>query len=72
MSEFVTPAAFEAYEKAAKEMGFLYVASGAMVRSSYRAGELYLKNMLNSGSSSSSGGGDGSAAAEGMQQAAAF
>lgn len=40
VSEFVTPAAFEVYEKAAKEMGFLYVASGAMVRSSYRAGEL--------------------------------
>jgi lipoic acid synthetase len=50
VSEFVTPAAFEAYEKAAREMGFLYVASGAMVRSSYRAGELYLKNMLSGGS----------------------
>lgn len=27
-------------------MGFVYVASGPMVRSSYRAGEMYLKNML--------------------------
>lgn len=27
-------------------MGFLYAASGPMVRSSYRAGEFFLKNML--------------------------
>jgi len=27
-------------------MGFAYVASGPMVRSSYRAGEFYLTNML--------------------------
>lgn len=47
VSEFVTPAAFEAYQKAAEQMGFLYVASGPMVRSSYRAGEFYLKNVLN-------------------------
>lgn len=46
VSEYVTPEAFEAYEKAAKEMGFLYVASGPLVRSSYRAGEYYLKNVL--------------------------
>jgi hypothetical protein len=46
VSEFVTPAAFEAYQKAAESMGFLYVASGPMVRSSYRAGEFYLKNVL--------------------------
>lgn len=30
----------------AEELGFLYAASGPMVRSSYRAGEFYLKNML--------------------------
>lgn len=47
VSEYVTPAAFEAYQKAAEQMGFLYVASGPMVRSSYRAGEFYLKNVLN-------------------------
>lgn len=46
--EFVTPAAFEAYQHAAEQMGFLYVASGPMVRSSYRAGEFYLKNVLHS------------------------
>jgi lipoic acid synthetase len=37
--KFVTPAAFEALQKVAEGMaGFLYVASGPMVRSSYRAG----------------------------------
>jgi lipoic acid synthetase len=46
VEEFVTPAAFEAYQQAAEQMGFLYVASGPMVRSSYRAGEFYLKNVL--------------------------
>lgn len=46
VEEFVTPAAFAAYQQAAEQMGFLYVASGPMVRSSYRAGELYLKNVL--------------------------
>ena len=30
----------------AEELGFLYAASGPMVRSSYRAGEFYLKNMI--------------------------
>ena len=28
-------------------MGFLYVASGPLVRSSYKAGEFYLKNIIN-------------------------
>ncbi|PSC72214.1 Lipoyl mitochondrial [Micractinium conductrix] len=44
--EYVTPDAFAAYQKVAEELGFLYAASGPMVRSSYRAGEFYLKNML--------------------------
>ena len=46
VAEFVTPEAFARYQAAAEEMGFLYVASGPMVRSSYRAGEFYLTNML--------------------------
>ncbi len=33
-------------------MGFAYVASGPMVRSSYRAGELYLTNILRKGTKS--------------------
>ncbi|KAG2435979.1 hypothetical protein HYH02_011692 [Chlamydomonas schloesseri] len=46
VSEFVTPEAFAAYQQIAQDMGFLYVASGPMVRSSYRAGELYITNVL--------------------------
>lgn len=46
VEDFVTPEAFDAFGKVAESMGFLYVASGPMVRSSYRAGELYLSNVL--------------------------
>lgn len=46
VAEYVTPEAFEQYKKEAENMGFLYCASGAMVRSSYRAGELFLANHL--------------------------
>eukprot|EP00803_Ostreobium_quekettii_P001126 evm.model.scf_1186.5 EVM.evm.TU.scf_1186.5 scf_1186:31409-37022(+) len=49
VAEYVTPGAFRAYELAAKDMGFLYVASGPMVRSSYRAGEYFLANVLRAG-----------------------
>jgi len=34
------------WKQIGEEMGFKYVASGPMVRSSYRAGEFYIKNML--------------------------
>ena len=46
VADYVTPEAFDAYAQAATDMGFLYVASGPKVRSSYRAGEFYLTNML--------------------------
>jgi len=46
VAEYVTPEAFAQYEALANGMGFLYVASGPMVRSSYRAGEFYLANVL--------------------------
>ena len=46
VAEFVTPEAFDGYQKVAEDLGFLYAASGPMVRSSYRAGEYYLKNLL--------------------------
>ncbi|MBU2546722.1 MAG: lipoyl synthase [Gammaproteobacteria bacterium] len=39
--EYVHPSLFERYAKTAKEMGFLYVASGPFVRSSYQAEKLY-------------------------------
>jgi lipoic acid synthetase len=44
--EFVTPGSFAAYERLGREQGFRYVASGPLVRSSYRAGELFMKGML--------------------------
>jgi len=44
--EFVTPEAFGGFERLGREHGFRYVASGPLVRSSYRAGELFVKGML--------------------------
>ena len=38
VKRFVTPEEFEEWRKVGKEMGFRYVASGPMIRSSYRAG----------------------------------
>ena len=46
VAEFVTPERFDAYGEQARAMGFLYVASGPFVRSSYRAAELFLKGHL--------------------------
>ena len=40
--EFVTPEKFAAYKTRAEEMGFVHVASGPMVRSSYHADEFSL------------------------------
>lgn len=39
VSEFVTPERFEAYGRRARSLGFIHVASGPMVRSSYHADE---------------------------------
>lgn len=47
--EYITPEKFEYYKKVGEEMGFKYVASGPLVRSSYKAGEFYLTHMINSG-----------------------
>jgi lipoyl synthase len=38
--EFVSPERFEAYGERARQMGFIHVASGPMVRSSYHADEV--------------------------------
>jgi lipoyl synthase len=37
VKEFVAPAKFEEYGQKARQMGFVHVASGPMVRSSYHA-----------------------------------
>lgn len=44
--EFVTPEKFKEWQKIAEDMGFLYVASGPLVRSSYRAGEFFMTGMI--------------------------
>jgi lipoic acid synthetase len=43
VSEFVPPEKFERYRGLAQERGFLYTASGPLVRSSYRAGEFFIE-----------------------------
>lgn len=44
--EFVTPEKFDAYRAQGLALGFRYVASGPLVRSSYRAAELFLRGEL--------------------------
>ena len=44
--EYVRPEQFKKYQELAQNLGFLYCASGAFVRSSYKAGELFMKNIL--------------------------
>ncbi len=46
VAEYVTPEAFARYQAAAEGLGFAYAASGPLVRSSYKAGEFFLRNML--------------------------
>ena len=41
--EFVEPARFERYGERARAMGFVHVASGPMVRSSYHADEFEVR-----------------------------
>lgn len=43
VERFVSPQEFLEYERIGKEMGFALVPSGPLVRSSYRAGEFYIK-----------------------------
>ncbi len=49
--EYVSPEKFEELKKIGESLGFLYVASGPLVRSSYLAGEFYLRTLINSGRS---------------------
>jgi lipoic acid synthetase len=46
VKKYVTPDEFTEWQKIAESLGFKYVASGPLVRSSYRAGELFMKGML--------------------------
>jgi len=44
--EYVSPERFNYYKHVAEQLGFLYVAAGPFVRSSYRAGEFFLESLI--------------------------
>ncbi|KAF1983874.1 Lipoic acid synthetase-like protein [Aulographum hederae CBS 113979] len=46
VEEYVHPDVFELWRQRALDMGFLYCASGPLVRSSYKAGEAFIENVL--------------------------
>jgi lipoic acid synthetase len=46
VEKYVTPDEFEMWRQRALDMGFLYCASGPLVRSSYKAGEAFIENVL--------------------------
>jgi lipoic acid synthetase len=46
VEEYVTPEIFELWRQRALDLGFLYCASGPLVRSSYKAGEAFIENVL--------------------------
>ena len=46
VERYVDPNEFAHYEQAGRDMGFLFVASGPLVRSSYRAAEAFLSGVL--------------------------
>lgn len=45
--EFITPEKFNWLREIAKQIGFVYVASGPFIRSSYRAGDFFLEKICN-------------------------
>jgi lipoic acid synthetase len=46
VEEFVTPEKFDFWKTTAEQLGFLYVASGPLVRSSYKAAELFMQGLI--------------------------
>uniref|UniRef100_A0A915K1N6 Lipoyl synthase n=1 Tax=Romanomermis culicivorax TaxID=13658 RepID=A0A915K1N6_ROMCU len=48
VKEYVRPEKFEHWKRTGDRMGFSYTASGPLVRSSYKAGEFFLKNLVKS------------------------
>jgi len=49
VDRFVEPERFDAYAREGKAMGFAFVASGPLVRSSYKAAEVFLASTLGEG-----------------------
>ena len=46
VAEFLTPEKFDYWQQEAEKMGFMYVASGPLVRSSYKAAEYFMKGVI--------------------------
>jgi lipoic acid synthetase len=46
VEEYVNPSKFEEFRRIGEELGFEFVASGPLVRTSYRAGEYFLENLI--------------------------
>lgn len=46
VEEYIHPDTFELWRQRALDLGFLYCASGPLVRSSYKAGEAFIENVL--------------------------
>ncbi|CAL1265820.1 unnamed protein product [Larinioides sclopetarius] len=46
VTEYVTPEKYKYWEDYGNKLGFQYTASGPLVRSSYKAGEFYLRNLV--------------------------
>lgn len=46
VAEYVTPEKFQYWKEQGEKLGFSFIASGPLVRSSYRAGEIYVSNLL--------------------------
>lgn len=46
VKEYVSPEKFEWYKNRIENMGFAYTVAGPFIRSSYKAGELFIKNII--------------------------
>ena len=46
VADFIPPTLFEEYQRIGEGLGFAYVASGPLVRSSYKAGEFFIRQYL--------------------------
>ena len=46
VKEYITPEKFNSYKENAEKLGFNYVVAGPLVRSSYRAGELFIEKVV--------------------------
>jgi lipoic acid synthetase len=46
VKEYVAPEKFDSYKKSIERMGFAYTVAGPFVRSSYKAGEFFIKNIV--------------------------